>query len=63
MQRMKQETTYSLRLSKVVKEAVQRKAADERRSLNRQIEMALVEDLVWSGYLLPPRVPATNLQK
>jgi hypothetical protein len=52
---MKQPTNYPLRLTDAVKEAVKRKAANERRSVNRQIEMALVEDLVRSGYLPAPQ--------
>jgi hypothetical protein len=52
---VKQPTNYPLRLAEAVREAIRRKAADERRSVNRQIEMALFEDLVRSGYLSPPQ--------
>ena len=48
---MKQPINFPLRLSDAVKQAVKRKAVNERRSVNRQIEVALIEDLTHSGYL------------
>jgi hypothetical protein len=54
---LKQVTTYPLRLPPEVKQAVKRKASDERRTFNMQVAKTLTDDLVRSGYL-PASAPS-----
>jgi hypothetical protein len=51
----KKSTTLNLRIEPALKEAAEKAAADDRRSLTTLVEKVLAEHLVKRGYL--PRVP------
>jgi hypothetical protein len=57
---MKNYSQIAMRMATDVKEAAQRKAADERRSFAAQVEQIVADDLKRSGYLPASRDAASE---
>lgn len=57
---MVRESFFGLRLSAEIKAALQRAAADDRRTMSSLVEKILAEWLETNGYAKPPQVKRTR---